>query len=359
MIKDLIANVALLMTFLYLAGEIIRSKGLNRIISKKNTMLLSGVFSGLLGCTLMIYSVSAPSDVIIDLRQFALIMIAMQGGFFPTLSAGLIMGAFRILYFGLHFNSFLGAILILIISLMCGIISKLKLSDNKKWLLMNVGSITAFSLFIIVTLRESSQILHTLLYYLLFSIIAAFLVAYLSKHIALTNTLYLKYKAEAMKDFLTGLDNVRRFDLKLNQVISAAKTNGHTLHILMLDIDFFKKINDTYGHGIGDEVLRELAELIRRICKNAVTVSRVGGEEFCVIYQGLPVKTVRELAERIRKAVEKNRFTNYHLRISISIGIASFPDTVKLPDQIMEEADKALYISKRTGRNKVSFNVSI
>ena len=221
---------------------------------------------------------------------------------------------------------------------------------------MNISSLAVFNIFIITTLRDSRLILNTVIYYTLISIVTAFLVAYLAKHITLSNSLYLKYKSEAMKDFLTGLDNVRRFELKLNHAINHSRVSGKALHILMLDIDYFKRINDTYGHSIGDEVLRELAELFGKLCKNNFSISRVGGEEFCAIIQDLPVSSVREFAERIRKAVEKSRFTSRQLRITISIGIASFPETVKVIDQIMEEADKALYKSKSYGRNRVSFN---
>lgn len=355
MLKDLIANAALLMTSLYLAGEIIRNKRLNRIY-KRYKRLLSGLIAGLLGCLLMVYSVSVPSNVIIDLRQFALIVIAIQGGIFPTLCAGLMMSAFRILYFGFHDTSYHAAIMILVISMLCGLIARLKLSENKKWFFMNISSLAVFNIFIITTLRDSRLILNTVIYYTLISIVTAFLVAYLAKHITLSNSLYLKYKSEAMKDFLTGLDNVRRFELKLNHAINHSRVSGKALHILMLDIDYFKRINDTYGHSIGDEVLRELAELFGKLCKNNFSISRVGGEEFCAIIQDLPVSSVREFAERIRKAVEKSRFTSRQLRITISIGIASFPETVKVIDQIMEEADKALYKSKSYGRNRVSFN---
>ena len=358
MLKDLISNAAILITFLYLTGEALRSKRLLRLL-KKNKRFLPGIFAGFLGCLLMVFGFSAPSSVIVDMRQFALILIAMEGGLIPSIFASIIMSAFRILYFGLQPNSVLGAEMIIVIGLICGLLSRTKLSENKKWILMNICSGSAFSIFIMITLRNSEVILHTLLYYWLISIITAFLVSYLSKHIALANDLFLKYKNEASKDFLTGLDNVRRFDAKLNRTLISAKEKGHNMSILMLDIDFFKKINDTYGHVIGDEVLKELADLILKACKNAVSISRVGGEEFCIILQDLPVKSVRDLAERIRKAVEKGRFTSHKLRFTISIGIASYPDTITDLDHIVEEADRALYISKRSGRNKVTYNESI
>ena len=151
MLKDLISNAAILITFLYLTGEALRSKRLLRLL-KKNKRFLPGIFAGFLGCLLMVFAFSAPSSVIVDMRQFALILIAMEGGLIPTIFASIIMSAFRILYFGLQPNSVLGAEMIIVIGLICGLLSRTKLSESKKWILMNICSASAFSIFIIITL---------------------------------------------------------------------------------------------------------------------------------------------------------------------------------------------------------------
>ena len=126
--------------------------------------------------------------------------------------------------------------------------------------------------------------------------------------------------------------------------------------LLMLDIDYFKKINDTYGHSTGDEVLKELSKLISDSCKYADCISRVGGEEFCVILRDHNTSMALETAEQIRGSVEKNRFTPHRIKMTISIGVAVFPETVNSLENLIEEADKALYFSKRNGRNKVSLH---
>lgn len=185
---------------------------------------------------------------------------------------------------------------------------------------------------------------------------AGILVVYLAKHISLTNSLFQKYKQESTKDFLTGLNNVRRFDVLINEVIEHSESRNEQLSLLMLDIDHFKKINDTFGHSIGDDVLKELAYVIAGSCRSEDIVSRVGGEEFCAILPNCTVGKALEIAERIRIAVENHIFTDKKLRITISIGVANYPKTVHSIHSIIEEADKALYNSKRTGRNKVSVN---
>jgi diguanylate cyclase len=354
MLKDLFANAAILMAFLFMAGELIKIKRL-QLYYHKHRSILGGLSAGMLGIILMIYSVSAPYNVIIDLRQFALIVIAMHGGFFPTVIAGIIMSAFRILYFGNNFSSVFGAILILFISIVCGILSKLKAAEYKRWIYMNAVSILAFSIFFAITLADPRLILHTLLYYWIITVVVAFIVTYLSKHIVLSNSLYQKYRTESMKDFLTGLDNVRRFDTLLNH-ISNSLSEGQTVSLLMLDIDYFKKINDTYGHSTGDEVLKELSGLISDNCMQADSVSRVGGEEFCIILRDHNASMALGIAEQIRSSVEQSRFTPHHIKMTISIGVAVFPETVMSLENLIEEADKALYFSKRSGRNKVSLN---
>lgn len=354
MLKDLIANAAILMAFLFMAGESLKINKLQQYYHKHRN-LLGGLAAGTLGIILMTYSVSVPYNVIIDLRQFALIVIAIHGGFFPTVIAGLIMSAFRVLYFGNNYSSVLGAVLILLISIVCGALSKLKASEYKKWIYMNAVSILAFSLFFVITLINPKLILHTLFYYCTISIPVAFIVTYLSKHIVLSNNLYQKYRTESMKDFLTGLDNVRQFDKLLNHITNSL-SEGQSVSLLMLDIDYFKKINDTYGHSTGDEVLKELSGLISDICKQADSISRVGGEEFCVILRNYDAAMAMEIAGQIRESVEQRRFTSHHIKMTISIGVAVFPETVKSLEILMEEADKALYFSKRSGRNKVSLN---
>lgn len=161
---------------------------------------------------------------------------------------------------------------------------------------------------------------------------------------------------EANIDYLTELNNVRRFDELFNNVAEAAKIKQKKLTILYIDIDYFKKINDTHGHKEGDIVLKEVSRIIKNTCMDSDIVSRVGGEEFTVVLQDCDPDTALSIAELIRKNVENSHIelsNNIKINATVSIGVASYPDHIEDTELLIEKADEALYEAKRTGRNKV------
>ncbi|UCH48440.1 MAG: diguanylate cyclase [Betaproteobacteria bacterium] len=164
--------------------------------------------------------------------------------------------------------------------------------------------------------------------------------------------------SEAMTDPLTGLKNRRAFDRVFSSMIedSAGAKNGHAL--LMLDVDHFKKVNDTYGHVFGDKALRSIAHVLQTTVKGGDPVARFGGEEFAVLLPDTAVEGAKVVAEKIREAVENGRIrgtskTEDVGKITISIGVAAYKqgDT---PEGLIERADQALYQSKSNGRNRVT-----
>ena len=168
--------------------------------------------------------------------------------------------------------------------------------------------------------------------------------------------LHKKLKDEATKDFLTGLNNVRQFDTSFNSISQLTLRKEEKLSLLFVDIDFFKKVNDTYGHNKGDIVLKVLGEILIDTSRIFDVVSRNGGEEFSVLLLDCDSSHAIEIAERLRKKVETYKFSisdKINLNITISIGISTYPDTTNKIDDLLEDADKALYEAKRTGRNKV------
>ena len=131
---------------------------------------------------------------------------------------------------------------------------------------------------------------------------------------------------------------------------------GENLSLLYIDIDYFKKINDTYGHSSGDIVLKNLAIILRDTCRIFDIISRNGGEEFSVMLLDCTASHAFEIAERIRKNVETNKFhISYKddICVTISIGVTTYPDITDNIDNLIENADTALYEAKRTGRNKI------
>jgi two-component system, chemotaxis family, response regulator WspR len=160
-------------------------------------------------------------------------------------------------------------------------------------------------------------------------------------------------------DSLTGLANRRHFDESLHIEWKRAARNGVPLSVMMLDIDYFKSYNDTYGHLKGDEVLRKVAEIIQKsVLRPADQASRYGGEEFVVILPETPAAGASRLAEEIRKNVEALNITHLGSEIgpflTISIGIASVvPSGEDTPLSLVNQADAALYQAKERGRNRV------
>lgn len=168
--------------------------------------------------------------------------------------------------------------------------------------------------------------------------------------------LFNQYLKESTTDSLTGLNNVRKFDTEFNRFINELKTKDQKLSLLYIDIDFFKKVNDTYGHVEGDVVLKEMGERILNNTRSFDLVSRNGGEEFTAVLLDCSLYRAVEIAETLRRNVENYPFilnSGQHLNLTVSIGVATYQETTINPENLIDEADKALYRAKHFGRNKV------
>ncbi|MGC8927373.1 MAG: diguanylate cyclase [Myxococcota bacterium] len=159
----------------------------------------------------------------------------------------------------------------------------------------------------------------------------------------------------ATTDGLTGLYNHRVFQEKLDEVIARANRSQLPFSLALTDIDFFKKINDTYGHPTGDKVLKGLSALLKKMARETDIVARYGGEEFAIIMEGTDEVGAYTFSERIRKEVEKLSFDGLEksFGITISMGIATFFLDAKEKKGLIGCADQALYYSKKNGRNQV------
>lgn len=156
----------------------------------------------------------------------------------------------------------------------------------------------------------------------------------------------------ASQDFLTKLFNRRKFDALLQYEIEQVKRyQKGKLSMILLDIDNFKSINDTYGHDIGDEILKELGLMLKRLSRNSDVVSRWGGEEFALNLSYTPIEDALFVAEKLRASIQEHIFTQ-NLRITCSFGVSQFRTSDELSD-LFKRADEALYEAKNTGKNKV------
>ena len=163
-------------------------------------------------------------------------------------------------------------------------------------------------------------------------------------------------KRLAITDGLTRLYNHRHFYELLEQEFQRTKRFKTHLSMVMIDIDFFKQINDTYGHQVGDDILMEMSVVIRKQVRDVDILARYGGEEFAVLLPQTALEQAKAVAERIREAVEANEFKipDGKIRMTISLGISSFPEcAIDNQTELVQMADAAMYEAKKAGKNRV------
>jgi diguanylate cyclase (GGDEF)-like protein len=158
----------------------------------------------------------------------------------------------------------------------------------------------------------------------------------------------------ARRDALTGLLNVRVLNQGIEEEIHRAERTGASLSLLMIDVDFLKHVNDVYGHPAGDQVLRALAETLRRVVRRIDLVARCGGEEFAVLLPETTAERGGDVAARLREAIEELEHPGVGEAITVSIGVAAYPEDAGSASELIHAADQALYASKNSGRNRVT-----
>lgn len=158
----------------------------------------------------------------------------------------------------------------------------------------------------------------------------------------------------AMTDELTQLYNRRYMIQRLREEIARSKRHRLSLSCLMLDVDYFKEVNDKFGHLAGDMVLQELSNLLQNVVRTTDVVSRYGGEEFVIVLPQTDWQGAYYVAEKIREEVEMQCFTTSDIKITVSVGVAGFEDGNIIDDGLLiDQADTAFYIAKKSGRNSV------
>ncbi len=170
----------------------------------------------------------------------------------------------------------------------------------------------------------------------------------------------LKIAEGALQDPLTGLYNRRHFEERLGSELASAQRHGRPLSLLLVDVDHFKQVNDDHGHLAGDEALKMLAFVLRGAIRKEDVLARFGGEEFVVLARETALSGARALGERVRKAVERSRCAwqgsdlglTVSIGVTVSIGLAEFV-AGRSERELIEAADRALYLAKQSGRNRV------
>ena len=167
--------------------------------------------------------------------------------------------------------------------------------------------------------------------------------------------IYQKMQKMSVTDYLTNIANRRYFMERFRQEFQRTVKFSIPLSFMVIDIDHFKKVNDTYGHLVGDEVLRQIADVLSEKIREIDFIGRYGGEEFVVFLPEADKKAALKAGERLRECIENTVFKVYDekLRITVSIGLSTFPSSSADKDNLVENADKALFKAKKAGRNKV------
>ncbi|PRR84360.1 GGDEF domain-containing protein [Clostridium vincentii] len=359
MLNDLFVNVLILISFTFLGGDIIKEIPIKRM-DKLDFKIILGICGGLLGVLMIFYNINVPgTTAIMDLRALVFMMINYVGGIIPTIIVGIIIGIFRIAHYGINESSVSAIINIILYLVSFNYINKKIKIPWKKWSCKLISvAIILISTFIYL-LREMENPYIIIATFTGVIILAGVMEYFLLEYVRDSNRLLKMYKEDSTKDYLTGLNNTRNFDLLINNSFKTAIENNEKLSCLMLDIDHFKMVNDTYGHSVGDIILKELGEILIKNSRTFDIVGRVGGEEFCALLLDCPPNRSLEIGTKIRNAVKNHKFDigeGRIINITISIGAATYPDNVESLEEIRRQADNALYKAKNSGRDKVCNN---
>jgi two-component system cell cycle response regulator len=177
--------------------------------------------------------------------------------------------------------------------------------------------------------------------------------------VAIENTrLQESIKQLGLRDPLTGINNRRFFDQRVEEEVSLAKRNKKPLSCLFIDLDHFKQVNDNYGHQAGDLVLQQCAEIFNETMRSTDVLARYGGEEFVILLANTSTKSAFEIAERLRILVEQATFmvdASQSLKVTLSIGMATLDlkNDINTTQNLISSADQAVYSAKQSGRNRV------
>lgn len=353
--KDLIINGALIIAFLFLIGQLFKDSEISPVSNLKSR-IAAGLVFGTLGSLLMIFSIQVSANLIFDMRYIPLILASICGGWVSVFLSAVMMSIIRIALFGPNEASIIAVIVLLLLAACSIFILKINCSEKIKYWMMLLFSILFVTISFDIVMDDKVMLVYSLLSYILILLVAAYFSFFVYEYIQNSNELYRRYKLESKIDFLTGLYNTRQFDELFDSQIKIVKDCKEYLSVLSIDIDYFKRINDTFGHPDGDKVLQRIGIILRSTVRKFDIVARYGGEEFLIMLLDCPNERALEIAERLRLTVEKENFQMSNgkmINITVSIGVSSFPETIDDTNKLLKQADKALYEAKHSGRNQV------
>lgn len=272
-IKDLFINLVIIIAALTLGNLIVRDRVIN--VAKKNEVAFA-ILCGILGCLLMIYSLKVSPSVIVDYRCIPIVIMGIYCSITAATVTALVIGVFRIVYTGISMTSITAVIIAIFMGLLCGFIGKLKIDIKVKWILSisTVSLVTGIGFFLVI--NDFTVLNDILPVYYIGLLIVSTVTYHIKTYNLRLNDIYHSIKRDSNIDFLTGLHNVRYFDKSFNISITDANKKHQSISMLFIDVDFFKKVNDVYGHLSGDKVLKEISEILLKLSRANDVVTRQG-----------------------------------------------------------------------------------
>ncbi|OAA84343.1 Response regulator PleD [Clostridium ljungdahlii DSM 13528] len=332
------------------------------LISKSSTTirekLFIGMIGGLLEILLILFPIKVMPDLSINFHALPIILSSIYGGTLSTIVTTVIINVLFYLIFRFSIVSIFFLVINLFLIIGFIFISNTKTTIKNKWVYSTLYSLVVSSIGSIILIKNTQLLVQFLIIYYLNNLLLTYFVYKFMEHLSKAFEAYRTLRTEASIDFLTGLNNVRQFNKSLHRISIAVqkKEEIQYLSLIFLDIDYFKEINDKYGHGSGDIVLKNLANILTNTCRAFDIISRNGGEEFSVLLLNCPTADAIQVAERIRQNVEAYSFhisNKTTIHITISIGVSTYPSLTNNIDNLLSDADTALYKAKNEGRNKI------
>ncbi|QOS81538.1 diguanylate cyclase [Paenibacillus sp. JNUCC31] len=358
MLSTFFVNLCVMITFMYVSGIIAKFNRIRLPFPSLRVQMIGGVLFGIYGTVLMNYSFPLNESTIVDLRHLAIVTAAVYLGGLASVITGLVISILRVVMFGVSSAAIDAAFVMTIIGLSGVYFAYAPWSRLTKIITMNLLGMTL--IFVILMLNTSSMNSLMKIYpvQMTISFVGGIFIYFIAEFINKYNEMLFLLERRASTDHLTNLSNRRQFEKSLELELERAREYKQKLSLLVIDIDRFKKVNDTFGHTSGDAVLKQLGQLLVEHARSADIVSRNGGEEFAILLLDCGHHQAMAIAESIRQSVEKYHFAlpdGNTIRLTISIGVAVFPDHCDDRDDndFFEQADRALYEAKNTGRNRV------
>ncbi|GEM44386.1 diguanylate cyclase [Deinococcus cellulosilyticus] len=317
-----------------------------RTAERRSMVLLRTLLCSGGAILLMFHGITIGDDIQVDVRAVPIVLLMLRYGIGYGLIAIAPVLITRVIYFPVQ-NINVYAMSLLLTFILLGLIRSRMPDgrpDRRSYMVTPLLVFSVHTLPVLLSPVAGWYFSHVFIWYFLANVIGF----YLSAQILMTRIEYLKatehLRQEALSDPLTGLLNRRQFEKD-----RARFSTGDAF--LLLDLDHFKQVNDRHGHAMGDEVLRQLAALLKSSTRDNDRLYRMGGEEFLVVLRGIETQQAITIAERIRETVEHHVFPVPE-RITVSGGLVQFSTPGNL-NQLLEQGDHLLYRAKREGRNRI------